>query len=237
MRLNPAILSLLVAAVVGLLLLAGSGAIAQPQHGHDSDGQQQHHHEHVADALIAFRGADDASGAFEDRTQATSGATTGDWLVLLASNEAIQSKHIQTLWQDVASRLWQRINVATVAADEMPETAARLQHTAGSHQVLLLRFGRAFRYRGKMEADALVDFATKHYASAAQFVIPEPPSMLHKLQHAIVTNIRIYVVEPLQHSSTSTVAIYAGVGCFAVLGLVVATCSRSASRRPHSKQH
>ncbi len=51
---------------------------------------------------------------FEHDTQATTGATTGDWLVNFCSKSKRECREIEPLWDELTEKLFGRVSVAHV---------------------------------------------------------------------------------------------------------------------------
>uniref|UniRef100_A0A182N4N8 Thioredoxin domain-containing protein n=1 Tax=Anopheles dirus TaxID=7168 RepID=A0A182N4N8_9DIPT len=65
---------------------------------------------------------------FEHLTQASSGATTGDWFVMFYTTKCVDCQRLTAVWEAVAADLKTRMNVARIDKDgKGSETAARFQ--------------------------------------------------------------------------------------------------------------
>lgn len=52
--------------------------------------------------------------SFEHLTQASTGATTGDWLVMFYSTDCVDCQRLQARWEAVGAELKSRMNVARI---------------------------------------------------------------------------------------------------------------------------
>jgi len=69
-------------------------------------------------ALVGFGKAPTAimlnDDNFEHETQAATGGSSGDWLILFYDTSFRQCREILNLWDDLATNLYAKINVAKV---------------------------------------------------------------------------------------------------------------------------
>lgn len=113
---------------------------------------------------------------FEHLTQASTGATTGDWLVMFTQQSCVKSQRLQSTWEAVGSALKSRINVARVDRTTSGVTARRFE-VSETPAFILFRHGKMYKY----ELDAysvpnFVDFATDFYRNSKAQSIPVPKS-------------------------------------------------------------
>jgi len=114
---------------------------------------------------------------FEHDTQASTGATTGDWLVEFYAPWCGHCKSLAPTWETVATELADRVNVAAVDCTINTATAKRFD-IRGFPTIKLLRKGQVYDYQGERTQKALVDFALGGYSSSATRSVPGPPSAL-----------------------------------------------------------
>lgn len=114
---------------------------------------------------------------FEHLTQASSGATTGDWFVLFYSSDCVECQRLHAIWEAVGVALKNRVNVARV--DRLGSgisTAKRFQVTK-SPVFILFRKGKFYRYEvAKYDVKSFVSFAQEWYKNARAEKVPVPTS-------------------------------------------------------------
>jgi len=138
--------------------------------------------EDTLDALLAntkTRVLSLSDDTFEHDTQATSGATTGDWLLVFGRAGCGDAcEEAQPAVQGAAQRLFRTMSVAQLERDaDAPLTTRRLGVTSFPAAVLVRR-GALYRYGGAFTAEALVEFATKGYEAVAPEDIPRAKGWL-----------------------------------------------------------
>jgi len=161
-------------ALVGLLVLA-CPTLAQEE---EDDSQS------VAEEL-AF-GAEVVElneSNFEHLTQAATGATSGDWLVLFCKESVTRCAKVLSNWQKVAVTLaasreakgMPRINVASVDTS----TSSWLRKRFGIQSVpvvLLFKGGVMYSFHGGgFSVDRLVQFAERDYERSNRMLVPPEP--------------------------------------------------------------
>jgi hypothetical protein len=103
---------------------------------------------------------------FEHLSQASTGATTGDWLVQFYDQQCIDCNRLSSTWEAVAALLKRRMNVAKVnRATKGQLTAKRFKMiTPGVPQIIFIRSGKFYRYNLKQfDVSSFVGFATTWY--------------------------------------------------------------------------
>lgn len=120
---------------------------------------------------------------FEHLTQAATGATSGDWLVLFCKESVARCGKVQTNWQRVATTLaasreakgLPRINVATV--DTSTSSWLRKRFAIQSVPVVLLFKGGVMYsfHGGGFSVERLVQFAERDYERSNRMLVPPEP--------------------------------------------------------------
>ena len=120
---------------------------------------------------------------FEHLTQAATGATSGDWLVLFCKDSVSRCAKVTANWQKVAVTLaasreakgMPRINVAQVDTS----TSAWLRKRFGVQSVpvvLLFKGGVMYSFHGGgFSVDRLVSFAERDYERSNRMLVPPEP--------------------------------------------------------------
>jgi len=113
---------------------------------------------------------------FEHLTQASSGATTGDWMVEFYAPWCGHCKHLAPVYEEVATELKGEVNVAKVDASKERSLGSRFE-IKGFPTILFLSHGQVYKYKGKRTKDALVDFAKGGYKLKVDDAQPVPKPM------------------------------------------------------------
>ncbi|KAK0161432.1 hypothetical protein PV327_009903 [Microctonus hyperodae] len=114
---------------------------------------------------------------FEHLTQASSGATTGDWFVMFYSNDCIECQRMGARWEAVGAKIKQRTNVARVNKYTTGGSTARRFNVFDVPQFILFRQGKMYRYQiPKYDINSLVSFAKEWYRNAQSEKVPVPQS-------------------------------------------------------------
>nr|CAD7438301.1 unnamed protein product [Timema bartmani] len=149
---------------------------------------------------------------FEHLTQASSGATTGDWFIMLrsgvraeekwrrgggslsgcrASNvlnystDCVDCQRLQARWEAVGAKLKSRLNVARINRQTSGAVTARRLEIRDVPTFVLLRQGKLYRYNiPKYDVGSFAAFATDWYKNARAEPIPVPKSPLRRLNEA-----------------------------------------------------
>jgi len=147
---------------------AGAPLVHTPAEGDSSDD--------TLDALLAgtkSRVLALNDETFEHDTQATSGATTGDWLLVFGRDGCgAACEGAQPAVEGAALRLHRTMSVARLERDvDAPLTTRRLGVTAFPSAVLI-RQGKLYRFEGAFTVEALEQFATGGYEEVEAEDIP-----------------------------------------------------------------
>jgi len=110
---------------------------------------------------------------FEHDTQASTGGTTGDWLVEFYAPWCGHCKKLAPIWEQVATDLKGSVNVAKLDATEHTYTARRFD-VRGFPTIKLLHRGNMYDFNGQRTAKDLAEFASKTFETAASKPIPPP---------------------------------------------------------------
>jgi thioredoxin-like negative regulator of GroEL len=114
---------------------------------------------------------------FEHLTQAATGATTGDWLVMFYRESCSLSSRLTATWEGVASELKGRLNVARVDKGLDGGATARRFEVSDTPTVLLFRQGKYYKYElDSYTIPDFVNFATNFYRNSKGTPVPPPKS-------------------------------------------------------------
>lgn len=114
---------------------------------------------------------------FEHLTQAATGATTGDWLVMFYTDNCVDCQRLQARWEAVGAKLKTRMNVARVNKGTTGAVTGRRFGVQEVPTFILFRQGRMYRYQlQKYDVASFANFATDWYKNAKAENIPVPKS-------------------------------------------------------------
>ncbi|KAH8376946.1 hypothetical protein KR093_002328 [Drosophila rubida] len=116
---------------------------------------------------------------FEHLTQASSGATTGDWFIFFNSAECVLCQRLYAIWESVGGKLKRKINVARVNALAAGLSTAKRFNIVSAPEFILLRQGKLYRYTLKeFTPKAFIDFAEGGFAKTSHPERVPPPASL-----------------------------------------------------------
>lgn len=117
---------------------------------------------------------------FEHLTQASTGATTGDWLIKFYAPWCGHCKSMAPAYERLATNLLGEVNVAEVNADKERGLRSRFD-ISGFPTVIFLRQGNVYKYKGPRTEEAFTKFVKGGYADTSSGIspkpVPEPMSM------------------------------------------------------------
>lgn len=171
---------------------------------------------------------DDTS--FEHLTQASTGATTGDWLVMFYKESC--QEYLPAL-EGAGVLIRQKTNVAKVNIDESPETTERF-HVHDCPTTYLFHHGKMYGYISQTSSEvyrvrSLVSFATSWYKNVEGARVPAIPTAFDKLTESIAD----YLKKNLQSPQGGNFLLIGGAVLAVVafiVAVVVAICSRNAKK-------
>ncbi|XP_031625070.1 thioredoxin domain-containing protein [Contarinia nasturtii] len=130
---------------------------------------------------------------FEHLTQAATGATTGDWLILFYNRECIDCQRLGAVWEAVGAALRNRVNVARVDKDFRGIKTAKRFGVQKAPEFIFIRQGNFYRYDiPKYDIKSFVSFAQEFYRNARAEKIKAPASPFDELVASIVMYIKSY---------------------------------------------
>ncbi|XP_017052531.1 uncharacterized protein LOC108095785 isoform X2 [Drosophila ficusphila] len=115
---------------------------------------------------------------FEHLTQASTGATTGDWFIFFYSAECTVCQRLYAVWESVGGKLKRKLNIARMNSLESGISTAKRLGALESPAFIFLRQGKMYRYLAKQYSpEAFVQFAEKGYLTHSHpQPVPEIPS-------------------------------------------------------------
>ncbi|KNC78069.1 hypothetical protein SARC_09490 [Sphaeroforma arctica JP610] len=167
---------------------------------------------------------------FEKKTQASTGATTGDWFVKFYAPWCGHCKKMAPDWETMADQLAGNINIASVdCVGEGIDTCKRFGVT-GFPNLKMLAAGQAYEYTNKREIAEMTAFATGGYKEGEGSPVPTEPSVFDKIMEP-VTQIPVNVNNFWKASPAAWMFIF-GIGW--VFGAITVYClmPKSGKRSP-----
>ncbi|XP_070535562.1 uncharacterized protein [Ptychodera flava] len=132
---------------------------------------------------------------FEHLTQAATGATTGDWLVVFQDPEQIESMMLIPTIEAASSVLKGRINVAVVDTTSSPGLVERFS-IEETPIVYLFRLGNMYSFNlPGTDVPSFVSFATGWYKNSRAVRVPVPKSPFDKLAEKVADGAKKFASE------------------------------------------
>uniref|UniRef100_U5ES44 Putative thioredoxin-related protein n=1 Tax=Corethrella appendiculata TaxID=1370023 RepID=U5ES44_9DIPT len=114
---------------------------------------------------------------FEHLTQASSGATTGDWFIMFYTTNCVDCQRLTAIWEAVGAQLRTRLNVARVNKNDLGRETATRFNIKNAPEFIFLRQGKFYRYEiQKFDIKSFVTFAKDWYKNATPERVPVPKS-------------------------------------------------------------
>jgi len=152
---------------------------------------------------------------FEHLTQAATGATTGDWLIMFTRGTCVNSQRLQAVFEAAACELKFRVNAARIDKSGDGGVTARRFAVSDTPSFILFRHGKLYRYElTTFTVQSLVDFATNFYRNSKSEAVPIPKSPFDDFTEMIVEKMRENPQVVKLGSIIATIVI--------ILGLIVA---------------
>ncbi|KAF5285398.1 hypothetical protein FQA39_LY16652 [Lamprigera yunnana] len=128
---------------------------------------------------------------FEHLTQAATGATTGDWLVMFYTNECVDCQRLQARWEAVGAQLKNKVNIARVNKGGAGAATARRFDVYDIPTFILFRKGKMYKYQiQKHDVASFVSFAQDWYKNVSGEKIPLPKAPFDDLTSLIADYLR-----------------------------------------------
>lgn len=166
---------------------------------------------------------------FEHLTQASTGATTGDWFIFFNSAECVLCQRLYAVWESVAGKLKRKINVARVNALAAGVSTAKRFKVQETPAFIFLRQGKLYRYTLKeYTAKSFIDFAEVGYSKNTHpEIVPPLSSLMDEISvKQILEYVNSYGILPLA---------FVGGSIFIILILILKSILKSSQSRRKQK--
>lgn len=131
----------------------------------------------------AVKALDDDS--FEHLTQAATGATTGNWLVVFHTDKCVKQDFATGVLEGLSSKVKGTTNVAKVDVNRSPGLAERFS-IKECPTILFFRLGKMYRYNlKKLEIKSLKNFVDGLYKNMKAHPVPVPQTPFDKMVEKI----------------------------------------------------
>jgi protein disulfide-isomerase-like protein len=193
-------------------------------------------------ALLQLAVASDASNVvvlgsddFEAKTQAGSGATTGDWLVEFYAPWCGHCKKLAPIYEKVADDLKGEVNVAKVDVTAHADLGKRFG-IRGFPTVLHFSHGKSYKFAGKRTQEDLAAFARGGFKSVQGEVVSGEPSLLDFASQQAMEVKRDFVTLLATKKNALLVTFSGGLLLGLLLGCMCGCCTSRGSKAPKTKK-
>ncbi|EGZ21025.1 hypothetical protein PHYSODRAFT_354354 [Phytophthora sojae] len=172
---------------------------------------------------------------FEHKTQAGSGATTGDWLVEFYAPWCGHCKKLAPIYEKVADELKGEVNVAKVDVTDNAELGKRFG-IRGFPTVLHFSHGKSYKFTGKRTLEDLAAFARGGFKSVDGEVVGAAPSFLDFAKQQALDVKRDFITLLATKKNVLLVTFSSGLLLGLLLGCMCGCCTSRGSKAPKSKK-
>ncbi|POM66881.1 Protein disulfide-isomerase domain [Phytophthora palmivora] len=172
---------------------------------------------------------------FEHKTQAGSGATTGDWLVEFYAPWCGHCKKLAPIYEKVADDLKGEVNVAKVDVTENAELGKRFG-IRGFPTVLHFSHGKSYKYGGKRTLEDLAAFARGGFKSVEGEVVNAAPSFLDFAKQQALDVKRDFITLLATKKNVLLVTFSGGLLLGLLLGCLCGCCTSRGGKTPKTKK-
>eukprot|EP00929_Paragymnodinium_shiwhaense_P094712 TRINITY_DN5547_c0_g2_i2.p1 TRINITY_DN5547_c0_g2~~TRINITY_DN5547_c0_g2_i2.p1 ORF type:complete len:244 (+),score=65.17 TRINITY_DN5547_c0_g2_i2:385-1116(+) len=139
---------------------------------------------------------------FEHLTQASTGATTGDWFVKFYAPWCGHCRSMEKSWEKLGERLREEgsyVNIAKVDGTTEKATTRRFD-VRGFPTLLFLTHGKMKKYDGRRSEEELYKWATEGHRSKAGEEVPGPPGLIAELFSKFEAKVEAFITQNRQVS-------------------------------------
>lgn len=152
---------------------------------------------------------------FEHLTQASSGATTGDWFIMFYTPKCVDCLRLTAVWEAVAADLKTRMNVARVDKSEQGSATAERFQVENVPAFVFMRQGKFYKYDiGKYDIKSFVRFAQDWYKNVTPEKVPVPQTPFDRVLGHAVHYVKLIPQFINQVQNESPLLYYSMVGMF-----------------------
>jgi len=155
----------------------------------------------MLDTLVSYKepGVQELTDStFEHLTQAATGATTGDWLVMFFTSSCTLCSRLTATMETLACKYKGRMNVARINKETYGEKTGRRFELGleDKPDIILFRLGRMYKYElTQYDPESLASFMTGFYKNYPALSIPLPKSPFDDLVQLCVDYLKAYPVQ------------------------------------------
>eukprot|EP00644_Phytophthora_capsici_P006718 jgi/Phyca11/541896/estExt2_Genewise1Plus.C_PHYCAscaffold_80085 len=172
---------------------------------------------------------------FEHKTQAGSGATTGDWLVEFYAPWCGHCKKLAPIYEKVADDLKGEVNVAKVDVTANAELGKRFG-IRGFPTVLHFSHGKSYKFAGQRTLEGLSAFARGGFKNVDGETVSGAPTFLDAaMQHAEDIK-RDFMTLLATKKNVLLVTFSGGLLLGLLLGCMCGCCTSRGNKAPKSKK-
>lgn len=129
---------------------------------------------------------------FEHLTQASTGSTTGDWLLHFYDSQCVDCNRISATWETVGAILKTRLNVARVNRATKGVLSAKRFKVEQVPEFILLRQGKYYRYNLKQyDVESFVGFATSWFNRLTAEKVLTPATPFENVVDSVVQKLKL----------------------------------------------
>ncbi|KAH7476189.1 hypothetical protein PRIC1_000199 [Phytophthora ramorum] len=172
---------------------------------------------------------------FEHKTQAGSGATTGDWLVEFYAPWCGHCKKLEPIYETVANDLKGEVNVAKVDVTANSELGKRFG-IRGFPTVLHFSHGKSYKFAGKRTLEELSAFARGGFKSVEGEVVSGAPSLVDFAKQQALDIKHDFVTLLATKKNVLLVTFSGGLLLGLLLGCMCGCCTSRGSKAPKTKK-
>jgi len=128
---------------------------------------------------------------FEHLTQASTGSTTGDWLVQFYDSQCVDCNRLSATWETVGAKLKTRMNVARVNRVTKGIQTAKRFKVEQVPEFILIRHGKYYRYNLKQyDEESFIGFATSWFNRLTAEKVTTPATPFETLIEVVVQKLK-----------------------------------------------
>ena len=122
---------------------------------------------------------------FEMETQASTGSTTGDWIVEFYAPWCGHCKKLQPVWEELATQLKGVANVGKVDVTGNRALGDRFD-IKGFPTIKFFRNGQTYDYRGARSVESFINFVKGGYKDASSVATPAQPTWFESTKKSVL---------------------------------------------------